>query len=69
MNWILERLKERNTWIGLVSILSAIGVGISPEQSALIASVGVGIAGLIFTFTKDDATKVTEKMDTLTVEK
>jgi len=53
MNWITERLKEKSTWLGAVTILTSFGVTLSPELSAAIISAGVAIAGLIFAITKE----------------
>ena len=53
MDWILDRLSERSTWMGLVSALTAIGVGISPEQTAAIVSAGVAVGGLVAAITQD----------------
>lgn len=45
--YIIERLKEASTWRGVILILTSFGLQISPEQSAAIISVGLGIAGAI----------------------
>lgn len=45
--YILERLKEASTWRGIVLVLTSFGLQVSPEQSAAIISVGLGIAGAI----------------------
>ncbi|WP_198013921.1 hypothetical protein [Desulforegula conservatrix] len=50
--YILERLKEPSTWRGLVLIATALGAKISPDQAEAIVLVGIGIVGLIGTFTK-----------------
>lgn len=69
MKWILERLKERNTYLGLITILTTFGVTLSPEMVNAIISAGVAVAGLVLVFFKDDSTKVKEKIDSVTVEK
>jgi len=53
MNKIIDRLKERSTWIGLTALLTAAGVNVSPEWTEVIVSVGVGIGGAIAIVTKD----------------
>jgi hypothetical protein len=53
LNWMLNRLNERSTWVGLTGMLTAIGVGISPQQLEVITTVGVGTASAILAFTKD----------------
>jgi hypothetical protein len=52
-NWLLERFNERSTWVGLTGMLTAIGVGLSPEQLNVISTVGVGTASAILAFSKD----------------
>lgn len=52
LKFIVDRLKERSTWIGLTGIISAAGVGLSPEQSEAIVLAGVAVSGLIMAFTK-----------------
>lgn len=53
LDWFIDRLKERSTWIGLTALLSALGIALSPEQAEAIAIGGVAVAGVIAAFTKD----------------
>lgn len=53
MKWIIDRLKERSTWLGLVSIATALGVGLSPDQSAAIVTAGLAAGGVVAAFTAD----------------
>ncbi len=53
--WLIDRSKERSSWIGVVSILTALGMAITPEQTDAIAAAGIAIGGLIATLTKDKA--------------
>lgn len=53
LDWILDRAKERSTWLGVISLVTAAGVALSPEQTAAIATAGVAVAGLVAAFTKD----------------
>lgn len=51
----LARAKERSTWLGLISLLTALGLVLSPgEQEAVIAA-GMAAAGLVGAFTRDKA--------------
>ena len=43
----IDRAKERSTWIGLIGLLSALGVALSPEQVEAIATLGVAVAGVV----------------------
>lgn len=73
-NWILSRLKEKTTWIGITTIVSAAGITLNPEQIQLIATIGSTIIGLILTFTKEVKQGITmqevkdERMDTARAE-
>ena len=53
LEFMLSRLKERSTWVGLVSIATAAGVGLSPELQEAIAVAGMSLAGLIMILTND----------------
>lgn len=53
LSWILERLKEANTWYGLIAFLGSVGVQLDPALSQQIAVVGVGAAGLVGIITKE----------------
>lgn len=54
LEFVIGRLKERSTWLGLIGIVTAAGVSLSPEQSEAIVVLGVAIAGAVAVFTKDD---------------
>ena len=53
LDWILDRLDEPSTWRGLVGMLTAAGVAISPHNAQIIVAAGLGIAGFIGVVTKD----------------
>lgn len=40
MKKILEYLKQDSTWKGIVSILTAVGITLNPEQAAAITTSG-----------------------------
>lgn len=52
--WIFARLRERSTWAGAVSVLTAAGVSLKPDQADAIIAAGVAVAGAVFALTKDD---------------
>lgn len=56
LNWLWDRAKERDTWIGLVSTAVAVGAHISPELQQSIVSLGVAVVGVIFAVTKSKGT-------------
>jgi len=51
--FVVARLKERSTWWGILGIVTAAGVSLSPEQVEAITAAGVAIGGLILVLTKD----------------
>jgi len=53
--YLLERLTERSTWIGITAVISGAGISIAPELSNNIISVGAGVAGMISMVTRDKA--------------
>lgn len=52
-NYILARLKERTTWLGLIAIATAFGLRLSPEQVQAIVTIGLGLAGILHAATPD----------------
>lgn len=52
-SYLLARASEPSTWRGLVWALAALGLTISPEQSAAIVTAGAAVAGAIGVFTRD----------------
>ena len=45
--WLIERMREGSTWRGLVLLITAAGLHITPDQAQLIITIGLGIAGSI----------------------
>lgn len=52
-DFILARGKEGSTWRGLVALLTALGVTLSPEQGEAIVALGLAVIGVIGVFTAD----------------
>ena len=46
-SWLLDRLKEPTTYLGLTAMLSAAGYALDPELVQQISAAGVGVSGLI----------------------
>ena len=44
---VLDYLTQESTWIGILSMLTAIGIAIKPELSQAIIACGLGVFGLI----------------------
>ncbi len=53
MAYLLERLKELSTYQGIIVMLTALGVHLSPELGAAIASCGVAVFGLVSVIVKE----------------
>jgi hypothetical protein len=53
--WIAARLKERSTWMGLIGLLSTVGISISPEYSETIVTVGVALGSGIAILSGDQS--------------
>ncbi|MEO9900482.1 hypothetical protein [Nisaea sp.] len=51
--WLLDRLGERSTWIGLTGFLTATGVSLEPEIGEAVGTVGIALASLIAMLTRD----------------
>lgn len=54
MQWIIDRLKEKSTWTGIIGLITATGVVvISPEQKeAILAAIGA-ITSAVLMFVKE----------------
>ena len=55
LQFILERGKEASTWRGLVAIVTAAGISLSPELAEAIVALGLAVIGIFGVFTKDKA--------------
>lgn len=54
MKWIIERLKEKSTWIAIFTVLASVGgVTVAPELKEAIISTGLGIVSLVAILTKE----------------
>ena len=51
--YILNRLKERSTWLGLIAFATSCGATIATELTESIISVGAALAGLVGVVAKD----------------
>jgi len=52
-SFIINRLREMSTWKGLVMVLSALGVTLSPDQIQAIIAAGLALVGVIDVFRKE----------------
>lgn len=53
LHFVLARARERSTWLGLVSLATALGLMLTPEQAEAIVAAGIAVAGLLSVLTVD----------------
>lgn len=53
LKFALSRLRERSTWLGLISLATALGLLLTPEQQETVIAAGMALGGLIGAFTRD----------------
>ena len=51
--WILDRAKERSTWMGLFSLAGAVGWAVTPDHKKLIITAAVAVVAAIAALTRD----------------
>ena len=52
-SYVINRLKEPSTWRGLIMLLTAGGIVLSPGQVAMIVAAGTAAAGFVGTLFPD----------------
>lgn len=53
MNYAMARLREPSTWRGMVALVTAFGIALTPEQTAAIVALGLAVVGGIGAFSPD----------------
>lgn len=53
MSYLLARLQERSTWLGLIALATGFGVSVEPEISNAIITIGSTLAGVVAALTPD----------------
>ena len=51
--WILDRAKERSTWMGLFSLAGAVGWAVTPEHKELVITAAVAVVAAVAACTRD----------------
>lgn len=51
--YLLDRLKEKTTWVGIFSVVVAAGAVISPELQEAISNAGIYVVSAIVIFLKE----------------
>ena len=54
--WLLDRAKERSTWMGLFSLACAVGLAFTPEHKELVITAAVVVVAAIAAMTRDKPT-------------
>lgn len=52
IDWIADRMKERSTWLGLISLAAAVGIALEPDQAEAVIAAGMAAGGLVAAFTR-----------------
>lgn len=47
MNWLLNRLKERSTWLAIFTMLGLVGIKLEPELRDLIVNAILAVAAIV----------------------
>ena len=47
MNTVINYLKQASTWRGIITVVAAFGVAISPNLAEAIVVSGIGLVGLV----------------------
>jgi hypothetical protein len=47
ISWVLDRLAEHSTWRGIILLITAAGVQLSPDRATAIISAGLALVGII----------------------
>lgn len=53
MAYIAKRLKERSTWLGIVTLIATLGYSSVKEYADVIVELGLVVGSVIAVFTKD----------------
>lgn len=53
IQYVIDRAKERSTWLGVISMVTALGLALDAAQQDAIVAAGMAAAGVVAAFTKD----------------
>ena len=51
--YLLDRMREPSTWRGVIALLTAVGVTLSPEQQTAVIALGLAVIGAVGVFLPD----------------
>ena len=52
--WLLQRLRERSTYVGLAAVASAAGIEVSSAQVDTVTTAALGLFGVVNMFVPDN---------------
>lgn len=52
---LAQKAAEKTTWAGALALVTALGIYLSPEDIALITSIGTAVAGAVLVKMRDPA--------------
>jgi len=52
IKYLVERLKERSTWLGVIGIVTAYGINMTVDQQTAVATAGIAVASVVSAFWK-----------------
>jgi hypothetical protein len=52
-DWVVERIGEKSTWLGVLSILGSLGIVVAPEMQEAIVTLALAVAGVVGVVTKE----------------
>jgi len=53
IGWLVDRVNERSTWVGVLAFIAALGYEFTPEMAEAITTYCLGVGGLLLVATKD----------------
>lgn len=53
MKYIINQLKQKSTYSGILALLSAFGLAVDPEQFSTIATAVIALVGVYETFRRE----------------
>lgn len=61
LEWLFNRLGEKSTWRGIFTVLTVLGVSLTPELKTAIITAGVSVIGLLEVIFKEPQSKDAKK--------
>jgi len=61
--YLLERLNERSTWIGVITLLMSLGLNVSATVQESVINAGISVSALIIMLLKDGKVIEEKKQD------